>query len=241
MKTLKKRGWSILSALCVLLVCGTLTEILAFDVQNLKPKAGVQSSLPFLIVDLGGDGIELIPLEESDVYTDVDGDGLAERTAWIQSDDAFLGVFSHQERRSLSETGKRIIAIFTSGLDKSINYDTNDDTVYDVKDFKIYKEEKIQELGFFIAKDRDINGIPETHRNELIDCDFESFSYRDTGGTIFCQETKKYTVHAVTFEYQDSNTLWDGLCHELGSTPGSREEYQSRCLDQGFNPGQGER
>jgi hypothetical protein len=46
-------------------------------VTEAKAKSPLKSHLSFVVVDLDGDGIELIPLEESNVYFDIDGDGLA--------------------------------------------------------------------------------------------------------------------------------------------------------------------
>ncbi|HEY0186727.1 MAG TPA: hypothetical protein VGC67_04500 [Cellulomonas sp.] len=43
-----------------------------------------------LVVDLDGDGVELISLAESTAQFDLNGDGLAERTAWVGPDDALL-------------------------------------------------------------------------------------------------------------------------------------------------------
>ncbi|MEC9291283.1 MAG: Ig-like domain-containing protein [Pseudomonadota bacterium] len=45
-----------------------------------------------LIIDLDGDGLELIALEDSNAMFDVDGDGQAEHTAWASSDDGILAM-----------------------------------------------------------------------------------------------------------------------------------------------------
>ncbi|GGK25134.1 calcium-binding protein [Salinarimonas ramus] len=43
-----------------------------------------------LVLDLDEDGIDLVTLDESSAYFDLDVDGFAEKTAWIAADDAFL-------------------------------------------------------------------------------------------------------------------------------------------------------
>lgn len=43
-----------------------------------------------LVIDLDGDGIELISLEESSVYFDYNADGFAEHIGWVAPDDAIL-------------------------------------------------------------------------------------------------------------------------------------------------------
>lgn len=43
-----------------------------------------------IVLDLDGDGVELIGLEESDARFDFDGDGLAEQIGWVGADDGLL-------------------------------------------------------------------------------------------------------------------------------------------------------
>ena len=43
-----------------------------------------------IILDMDGDGVELVPLEESTAFYDINGDGYRERMAWAAADDGFL-------------------------------------------------------------------------------------------------------------------------------------------------------
>lgn len=43
-----------------------------------------------LVIDLDGDGVELVSLDNSTAYFDLNVDGFAERTGWASSDDGFL-------------------------------------------------------------------------------------------------------------------------------------------------------
>ncbi len=43
-----------------------------------------------LVLDLDGDGLEIVTLEDSNAYFDMDMDGVAEHTAWIGADDGWL-------------------------------------------------------------------------------------------------------------------------------------------------------
>ena len=43
-----------------------------------------------IVLDLDGDGVELVPLEKSTARYDIDGDGERERMAWAAPDDGFL-------------------------------------------------------------------------------------------------------------------------------------------------------
>ncbi len=43
-----------------------------------------------IVLDLDGDGVELVPLEESTAFFDMNGDGYRTRMAWAAADDGFL-------------------------------------------------------------------------------------------------------------------------------------------------------
>jgi len=43
-----------------------------------------------LVLDLDGDGLDIVQIEDSNAYFDLDEDGFAEKTAWIGADDGFL-------------------------------------------------------------------------------------------------------------------------------------------------------
>ncbi len=43
-----------------------------------------------IMLDLDGDGVELVPLEDSTAFFDINGDGYRERMAWVSADDGFL-------------------------------------------------------------------------------------------------------------------------------------------------------
>ncbi|MCY4320465.1 MAG: hypothetical protein OXE76_15080, partial [Alphaproteobacteria bacterium] len=43
-----------------------------------------------IVLDLDGDGVELVALERSTAFFDINGDGYRERMAWVSADDGFL-------------------------------------------------------------------------------------------------------------------------------------------------------
>ncbi len=45
-----------------------------------------------LVLDLDGDGIETVAIEDGKFYFDIDGDFFAERTGWLSADDGFLAL-----------------------------------------------------------------------------------------------------------------------------------------------------
>jgi Ca2+-binding RTX toxin-like protein len=54
------------------------------------PGPGPGEQWPPVIIDLDGDGVELISLVTSTIRYDMDGDGLKDRTGWVGPDDGFL-------------------------------------------------------------------------------------------------------------------------------------------------------
>ncbi|PRA75509.1 hypothetical protein CQ054_22925 [Ochrobactrum sp. MYb29] len=50
----------------------------------------MQQSCDPLVLDLDGDGIELVSADKSGVHFDFESDGFAEKTGWLRPDEAFL-------------------------------------------------------------------------------------------------------------------------------------------------------
>ncbi|WP_404479230.1 cadherin domain-containing protein [Novosphingobium sp. BL-52-GroH] len=50
------------------------------------------STVPPIVLDLGEDGIEFVSYEVSNVYFDMDGDGVRDRTGWVDANDGFLAL-----------------------------------------------------------------------------------------------------------------------------------------------------
>jgi Ca2+-binding RTX toxin-like protein len=50
------------------------------------------ASVPPLVLDLDGDGVELTPYDGSTVLFDMDGDGVRDKTGWVGSDDGLLAL-----------------------------------------------------------------------------------------------------------------------------------------------------
>ncbi|WP_208347476.1 calcium-binding protein [Pseudaestuariivita rosea] len=62
------------------------------DIPTLADILGEGPPIDPLVIDLDGDGLELISLNASEAYFDLDGDGFAERTGWVSPDDALLAI-----------------------------------------------------------------------------------------------------------------------------------------------------
>jgi len=137
---------------------------LGIDLEESDPRDGdhcdpvPDSYASPLVLDLDGDGIELIALDDSVAFFDIDGDGAAERTAWVSADDGILALdrdgdgaitgagelFGYGETYSYGSVSSRsgsdfqgpgeIDIRYDSGFDKLAELDLNSDGVIDASD-----------------------------------------------------------------------------------------------------------
>ena len=61
----------------------------ASDLPTAAPLTNIRPIDP-LVLDLDGDGVELVSLDDSTVLFDMNVDGFAERTGWVNQDDGLL-------------------------------------------------------------------------------------------------------------------------------------------------------
>ncbi len=86
-----------------------------------------------LVIDLGGDGIELVSLANSQAYFDFDEDGLAEKTGWAAPDDGFL--FRDKNGDGVaSGIGELFGNLEDDGFTELAKLDSNGDGVIDAND-----------------------------------------------------------------------------------------------------------
>ncbi len=113
-----------------------------------------------LILDLGAAGIQLHSLENG-VYFDLDNNGFAERTAWIDTEDGFLALDRNDNGRIDNGGelfGDQVIlkngSKSSSGFEALAEYDENADDIIDSQD-EIFDK-------LLIWTDKNHNGISET-------------------------------------------------------------------------------
>ncbi len=113
-----------------------------------------------LIIDLDGDGIELINQAQSSVLFDMDMDGYAEQTAWAAADDGFLVVDTNSNGTidDISELFSAHTNDQQTGLTALSEYDDNSDGVIDASD-SIYASLRVWQ---------DVNSDGVTDTGELV-------------------------------------------------------------------------
>lgn len=95
-----------------------------------KPWKGTNDPL---VLDLDGDGLELLAQTSQSPLFDIDGDGFAERTGWVNSGDGFL-VVDENANGVIDDVGEMFGSTTQSGFAELAGYDTNSDGVIDAND-----------------------------------------------------------------------------------------------------------
>ncbi|MCA9226811.1 MAG: hypothetical protein KDA47_14415, partial [Planctomycetales bacterium] len=88
-----------------------------------------------LVIDLDGDGIELITLSQSRAFFDLEGDGMAQHTGWVAPDDALLAI--DRNNNGTIDDGTELFGNtngFEEGFRALSEYDSNLDGVIDADD-----------------------------------------------------------------------------------------------------------
>ena len=134
-----------------------LRNLFTGDLQgifDLFSSATVAARVDPLILDLNGDGLATTNLDQSDVYFDLDSNGFAERTAWIDVNDGLLvldrdgdgKITNGQELfgdQTLLSNGTRA----TSGFEALREFDDNKDGKIDASDIVYLKLKVWQDLN----------------------------------------------------------------------------------------------
>ncbi len=81
-----------------------------------------------LVIDLDGDGIELVSLDDSSAYFDLDGDGYAELTGWVSSDDGLLAI-DRDGNGVIDDISELFGSSDQTGYEELQAFDTNGDGV----------------------------------------------------------------------------------------------------------------
>ena len=129
-----------------------------------------------IVLDLDGDGVELISLEDSNTQFDIDADGFAELTGWVAPDDGLLAVDLNSDGKINNQDELFGIDDFTDGFEVLTGYDSNSDNVINASD--------AQFGNLRVWRDLDGNGITSSGELQtLSQAGITSISLNDTSSS----------------------------------------------------------
>lgn len=87
-----------------------------------------------LVLDLDGDGVELVALADSNIAWDIDEDGFAEASGWVAADDGLLAIDLDGDGMITQHSELFGDSVYADGFAALAVYDTNADNVIDAND-----------------------------------------------------------------------------------------------------------
>ncbi|KKJ76823.1 hypothetical protein WH95_10995, partial [Kiloniella litopenaei] len=169
----------------------------------------VSSLFDPLLIDIDGDGIELLNNEETTVLFDMNNDGKLDLTAWANSDDGFLvhDLNSNDQIDNRTEmlSGAYANGDFNSGFEALKSLDSNDDGIFNQED------EAFSELK--IWNDYNQNGLTEAGELKslseagVLSIDLSEQSVQQNVGGGIKTDTSTYTTNLGTYEISDFELL----------------------------------
>jgi Ca2+-binding RTX toxin-like protein len=132
---------------------GGATRTQHFDVRFYWPYT--VTLLP-VVLDLDGDGVELVSLASSDVWFDMNGDGMLDRAGWVGADDGILAF--DRNGNGLIDDGSEIA--FGDDVDGAVS-DLEGLSAYDTNENGLFDEGDAQFAEFRIWQDVNQDGISQ--------------------------------------------------------------------------------
>ena len=136
-----------------------------------------------VVIDLDGDGGEVRSVRKG-IELDVDGDGVAERTAWANEDDAVL-VYDENDNNEVDGRSEFAFADYSAdpnatALEGLRHFDTNEDLVLDANDAEFE--------AFKLWQDRDGDGsVDEDEMLTLTEAGIESIGLISDGDAYLAE------------------------------------------------------
>lgn len=142
-----------------------------------------------IALDLNGDGIQTISLDESAVSFDITGDGIAERTGWLSKEDGFLALDRNNDG-IINDVGELFGGGIGDGVRKLQMLDSNGDGLLDASDDAF--------SSLLVWQDANSDGISQTE---------ELFTLEGLGLTSIdlAFRTDEMTVNAGNLLYERSS------------------------------------
>ncbi|HEX2751715.1 MAG TPA: hypothetical protein VHP34_01145, partial [Alphaproteobacteria bacterium] len=149
-----------------------------------------------IILDLDGDGVETTTVSSIAPYFDFNGDGFAERTGWVHSDDGFLAIDANEDGKITADElfGSATVAGYTA----LAAIDSNSDDVIDVNDAAF--------ADLVVWQDLNQNGVTDTGElKTLAELGIKSIDVVPTSTTATTQAGNTIAAEG-TFTWDDDST-----------------------------------
>ena len=160
---------------------------------------------PPVVLDLDGDGVELVGLNSSSVYFDMDFDGIRDRTGWVSRDDGFLAL-DRNGNGIIDNVGELSFASDLAGAKSDLEglrgFDTNANGYFDSGDQ--------QYADFQVWQDENQDGVSQA--NELTTLaergiEFIRLDLDETGNVV--EDASDNVLFAMSEFYRSSGSTGD--------------------------------
>jgi len=146
-----------------------------------------------LVLDLDGDGIELVSLVNSNVYWDIDQDGFAEAIGWVQADDGFLAIDANNDG-IITDHSELFGSVAEDGFTDLRLLDSNSDNVLNANDVAF--------ADLLVWRDLNQNGLSEA--NELFSLSALNIVSINANATAVNQTNQGHDIsHVSTYTVDD--------------------------------------
>lgn len=158
---------------------------------------GCEGFIPPIVLDLNGDGVELLDTKDSDARLDIDNDGFKEKISWVSPEDGIL-ILDHNGSGSVDDISEFSFARFgpegSTDLGGLQAFDSNQDNVFDSQDDAF--------TNSFIWQDKNSNAVQdEGELYELNDFNISGISL--VGNEVFTGTNGSVINYDMTF-YQET-------------------------------------
>lgn len=155
-----------------------------------------------LVLDLDGDGIETLDIDNSNIYFNTQNTDFLTKTGWISGDDGLLAIDKNGDGK-ITQQSELFGTEQTSGFDILQNYDTNNDGIIDAND--------AQFSSLKLWQDINENGITdEGELKTLTEAGISSIKLNPSELNI---EQNKNTITGVSSFTKDDGTM--GLIYNV--------------------------
>ncbi len=165
------------------------SQVFSTSLNFTSPLAVLQA--PPILIDLDGDGqVSIQSLDESTAMLDVNGDGLADKIAWVDKNDGFVVADINQDGK-IEGANEILIAQNTAGADTDLQalgtlYDENKDGVINKNDSKFNDLKIFQDLNGNGQIDAgEIQSLADWGINEISVNSDNKIQYLADGSTIY--------------------------------------------------------